>query len=933
LLAGVAIITAITLQRRQNVNPTPGQAANTYPGKKASNGQDANCRTKGTTCDDKAEFLGVTAGGLGINQMAYCRTLNTMDADGWRYGRWVPDAINKCADPNALCAGANRSGFISDGAGTKCTNPYRCPDASPTPQPTTGNVNVRAYCDGSIELNIPFVVTANGQNMTGTTPGQKDFQGTSVVDVYIADTPEVRSRYPQYPNITLSGGTQRTGVRAGDTVTFNFTNCGTTTTPGRTNTPTPTRPPATVRACIDSRFTDGAKDKTVTAGETIEFYADVQNPSGDWAKAVPFNLGNNNTAAKIPVTASASGYSQMAVDDAGPNAVRFLKTSTQVGSGTHRYYFKINTAQLYQTDANNGQVLKNINLHTYGGHYPNVNDGLCEVYLNIVPPVTQTPSNTPTATATSTATPTATRTPSACTSISVRNNRTNTTCDSNTNPTNCNIRQGDALTVTVNGSNTSQYRVQTSWTSTQSTFGTSSSTTVTVPTSALPNNSISLQGYVSNGEDSMTGDACKFTAQFTSTPDVTKTLDVAGSTALVNSSSDPVIVDQNSTVKYDISVKNTGTTGILHNVIVVDSLSAYDAAGNQIGTAFGNIIGADNLVRSVGTQSTPATVAPRVPSGNTYPTGNNVKSVEWNRINDLYYGETYTSKVTVDVLAGTTLLRNNVCMYEDSNNNNQFDYTDTNSNGRYDYGVDTPTDRVLDCHKVDVATAAPDYTVRKEAITATTNDAVRMVKPGDTFRYRVTLKNTHASNTLNLANVTITDTFDNTFLSKFDFTDLPTGANQTGNVITWPATADQSGGTLAPGASATYELTLSVKSTFFSGITNCTEAVVNNVKASSSSPNYTTPTYEVYVTVNNNPACAPTPIPPTSIPNTGIGTGNLIRIVGIALLAAAVALYVVTNRYKKTLYFTNSTPAASGSRNKNGLNDRLSDIVTRLKNK
>lgn len=944
LLAAVAIVTAITLQRRQNINPTPGQASEDW-----QDGEACKYITGGGTCAP-AIFRDCSPK---EGSMCFCRGGSvTRKEGGYTYETNAENDGAIGCQRNAgedLCATPRTDKQQQEGDGTKCSNPYKCPRApvvtTPVPNTDTGNITVEAYCDNSIKLSMSFSVSRGGGTLgTGNTTGSVSFSGAAAVDVSIGSDAEMKSSYgTKYPNISRSSSQIETGQASGSTVTFKYTGCNST---DKTPTPTPTPGKITLApSCISLELVGGIKTKNLSPGQDVSFIMKVQNPKvgSNSGSIIPYNFNNlysenNPKPAMLPLN-NIAGYSTLTatVDKNSVNAIS-INTTGDNASPIRTFKWKLRYDQIFVADSNNGgQLLTAAQFNGYAGGI-SAYDPNCVVWVNQAPEITSTPTVTPTTpvlTSTQTATPTPVI-PPVCTSITVTNVRNNTVCNSNANPTNCDLKQGDNINVVLTGTNTTEYRSQPSWIGTQSVFTTSASSSHTIPTSALPNNSISINGYTSNGSTvSDNTAACNFTAQFVSTPDVTKAIDIAGSSLLVNASSDPVIVDSSSTVKYDISVKNTGTSGILHNVLVVDSLSAYNAAGVQIIPPFANIIGAENLVRTVGTKSDPVSVTPRFPAGNVYSAASLVKNVEWNKINNLYYGETYKAKVTVDIDTGTAVLRNNVCMYEDSypsTPNGQFDWADNNSNGVYDYGIDTPRDRLLDCAHVDVATSTPEYTIVKSAITETTTDKVQALVMGDKFRYQVTLKNTSPSNTLNLLGVTVTDSFDSAFESKFDFVKLPTGASKTGAVITWPATADQSGGTLAPGASATYYIMLKVKDSFFTGDTQCSEAVVNNVSATSTSPNFTTPVYQVFVTVGSNPYCNPTPIPPTVTPNTGLPTTSIMKYIGIGLVGFATLIYATAIRRRRLPNFIGNFPLSS-TMNQSSLNDKLSAIVSKLKSK
>jgi uncharacterized repeat protein (TIGR01451 family) len=403
IIAGAYL--AITLVSKTN----NVKAADTYAGKTNRNGQDANCRTRGISCSDRAEFLGFNEGSLGgDNRMLYCRTLNTMDADGWRYGRWEADDVAKCY-PN-ICA--QNPGYHSDGVNADCRNPYKCP---PAPAPETKQIRVEAYCDGNIQLGITYEVARDGYYHSDSTnssaPNTRVDQNYNVINRDDnGSLNDERSKYPNIHYVGYSGTSSGNGKTAtvsgnGSTVRFNYEGCGPTSTPRNTPTNSPTPTPSTptptpiARKCLGLTFADGSKVKTVNLNDTLDIVARTENPSAVWGKVVPFNLDNNGVPAKLPIVASPAGYSRMEVDapDGNPNAVRFQLTGGVNSGNIGTYTFKVKASQLFQVDQNTGQVMKNAKFHSYAGHYPLANDENCEVVLHLAA-ITITPTLTPTPT-------------------------------------------------------------------------------------------------------------------------------------------------------------------------------------------------------------------------------------------------------------------------------------------------------------------------------------------------------------------------------------------------------------------------------------------------------------------------------------------------------------------------------------------------------
>lgn len=455
-------------------------------------------------------------------------------------------------------------------------------------------------------------------------------------------------------------------------------------------------------------------------------------------------------------------------------------------------------------------------------------------------PITNTPTSTTTTTQIQAPT---------CTNLSVTNTRTSETCSGSSSACTAfrqNLRQGDTLTATVTGANSTGYLLQTNPSySGQSNNYQSANTfsNVVIPTnnSTTRFDSFNITARTSNGTTNVTSANCQLNFTFTVIPDIDKSIDSANSTNLSANN----VVTTSSTVRYNIVVENDGTA-VLRNLLVVDRLSAFNPANNgaAVNPPYGDIINATDLTRTVGSLSNPSPVTPRIgrnssgtavtptPNGNSF-TGQNVKSVEWNSINQLFPSERYTGNITVDIgsYTGTPTLRNTVCLYSDVNNN-----------GIYDSGTDTE----VRCDSVDVFTQEPTFTVNKSA-----SDTELTI--GENLTYTLTIRNTSA-NPLDLNNVTVTDTLDNTYINGVTVSNISNGGTRTNNVINWSSAnlIVANGGNANLAANGTFNLTfqMTIDTDFFAGSTACSAILNNNVFMSSSSPNFRYDAPPVSIAIN-----------------------------------------------------------------------------------
>jgi hypothetical protein len=513
--------------------------------------------------------------------------------------------------------------------------------------------------------------------------------------------------------------------------------------------------------------------------------------------------------------------------------------------------------------------------------------------------------------------------PSVCTNISVTNTRTNQTCTS-TNAAACanlDTRQGDTLNVSITGTgNITGYTLgqgvsligQTA-TSTTSAPQSTGSFTVNVPTNGQLQ-SLTLTGSTTNGVSTSSPDACRVSLNFNPLPEVDKEINAGGSVNLGAGN----VVDSTSEVLYDITIRNNGNA-ILQNVIAVDRLTAFDP-GNvvngqpaPVNPPFGDIIGASNLARTTGSNSSPQTVAPRrvfdanntqvgsLNPGNSYTAAPfdtaQITSVEWNRITALHPGEVYTGTVRVDISSFTNnpILRNTICLYNDANNN-----------GQYDSGTDT----LIRCDEVDVNTQQPVFTIEKEA-------SQESVGVGNSLDYTVTLRNT-SGNTLNLNNATVVDTLDPSAINGITVSNISNGGTLTNNTITWGGAnliqANGGNASLAPGATLELTFRITVDEDFFTPTGPCSAQMSNIATASSSSPNFANTSPTVFITVTR--VCltvTPRGSTPTGLPPSGESTPIIYQI--IAVLTGGLAITVFALRNRLPVRFSNTASFSSGGSN------------------
>ena len=504
-----------------------------------------------------------------------------------------------------------------------------------------------------------------------------------------------------------------------------------------------------------------------------------------------------------------------------------------------------------------------------------------------------------------------------CTGITVTNTTKNTTCNAS-NPTACNVSQGDVLNVTVAGSGSvtsyalsrEEVRGGTATSSVSPPQETPQFNSITVPTGTNLT-AFALQGSASNANGSSAPANCLVRFNFSNNPEIDKTINRTGSTPAIPTTENPVVVEGSDIVEYDVIVRNSGNS-VLENVLVYDRvISLNNGQVDQNGTPIGNILRATNLARTTGTASSPESVTPAkgytsnavpftgtgidpnnsaLPNDN-FTSGQNIKLVRWNNITSFAPGEVYSGKVRVQIqsFTGTPGLRNQVCLVLDTNNNGQVD------TGEYQR-----------CDEVDVFTAQPEFTIEKTA-------SATSARPGDTITYTLTLRNV-SDNTLNLNNVTVTDTFDADYIGRVTVTPANGGEQQgTTNQIIWTGSdlvaANSGNANLAPDGTVSVTMQVRFNTNFFSGLTVC-QVVVDNISlATSTSPdaNATSTTVDINM---NNPLCGNNPT--GTLPPTGIDTPTYIPYLGIVVIALGVTGLLVYRRYGYKLLKNSSAGPITG---------------------
>lgn len=342
---------------------------------------DANCRREGNSCNSRAEFREYGSGDVSVGRMLYCRG-NLGTQDGLIYGRWEADDINICYPNNNFCD--NRSGFISNGDGPSCGNPYTCP----TPEPTY-KIRVEAICrENGQQLRQFFEVSRDNPNAyykSGWTSGEVDgILAGNQYQVRIRREGETNFDNNGWPNLRLDDS-QYQSAWNGQTVKFYFRGCTpdttptlsqtTTPTPTPTSTPTPTPSPTPtppVAQCINA-YIDGnttTKRRALNPGESATITMVVENPSDRTGTGALMAYNNHNRSNNIPLPANipvrnVTNMSTMF----GENNTGFRGLNAPVISGNRATYtWRISYDQINQRDSNfNNTLLTDVQLNGFAG--------------------------------------------------------------------------------------------------------------------------------------------------------------------------------------------------------------------------------------------------------------------------------------------------------------------------------------------------------------------------------------------------------------------------------------------------------------------------------------------------------------------------------------------------------------------------------------
>jgi hypothetical protein len=177
---------------------------------------------------------------------------------------------------------------------------------------------------------------------------------------------------------------------------------------------------------------------------------------------------------------------------------------------------------------------------------------------------------------------------------------------------------------------------------------------------------------------------------------------------------------------------------------------------------------------------------------------------------------------------------------------------------------------------------AQGYTIIKQAVKTDGTTTAGVVEPNTSFKYIVTVANTTGTP---VSSITVVDTFDPTYDSKFTISNISNSGSKVGNTITWTG--------INVSANATVQLTFDalVNANFFTGLTQCSQTVNNIV--SSPSP-VAQPNFSVDVTVLNKQCdeeyvvtkdVSPSSVAPSTdvvytaqVSNTGDKSGQVLRI-------------------------------------------------------
>lgn len=756
----------------------------------------------------------------GDNQMCFCRNEITT-IDGYRYGRAVADGFTetRCG---ATCADKPQGGtFVAAG----CNNPYQCPvNAQPTPTPPPAPVCTTACVNNENVTTCGDQVVRRVPQQCDTTPSCKEDARCEGPDFVVRDcnNNEV-SRQNNFPAC-------QPPIAACSSLTFTASGTGDSATTNLASTSV------------------GVYPRIPAAGETLNFSTTgVTGGSTNltyelWIR--PLNADAANACSYYTFAGVSAAASTWVMPANGTNRSVSASTFRQFQSTYPAYTECASTALDFSQGFYVGSNWINNDGAWCANPGPGINNG---IIVNGGTISGQSCVNSCLIQATTAPVTTVTTASIQCTNLSVTNTRTGETC-SGSNPT-CtafrnNLRQGDTLNATLTGTSgvTGYSLTATPAYTGQATTPQASGTFSNIAIPADKSNSFALRGSVTNGSSTDAAGACSLSFTFATNVTVDKVIDSAASVGLGAGN----VVTSSSIVEYDVTISNNGQN-ILQNVIAVDRLTAYDpSTGNAVTPPFGDIVRATNLTRGGGSSSTPNPVAPRIgknasnadvtpdnaqlPNDN-FTTVQGVKSVEWTRITAFYPGENYTGSVRADIgsFTGTPSLVNTVCLYNDVDNS----------------GTYTTGDTQIDCDEVQVVTEQPEFTVEKTASDESLN-------VGDSFTYTIKFTNT-GDTALDLGNVTVTDTLDSTRINGLTVANISAGGTRSGSTITWTGanltTANGGSSSLDPNGVVTLTFQVTVLDAYFTSVSECTGSMVNNVKAVSTSPNYTyiAPTITVIV--------------------------------------------------------------------------------------
>lgn len=582
--------------------------------------------------------------------------------------------------------------------------------------------------------------------------------------------------------------------------------------------------------------------RVLRPGESLNITMVVKNPldrGRGWI--FPYNMENlyppppenNPRGAWLPQTnvSGATPMSKLLDSDTG---YRWIVNGTSA-TDTITFSYVIHYDQLNKPDLNNentnvwqpGRTLRKVALRGFGGELfglgpdgfaARLTDGpngqVCSVLVDL-----------------ESATPTPTPIPlSQCTGITVTNTRNNASCTP-TNPSQCQVRQGDVLNVQIQGTGNVQgyllNQIYAKLDNTQSTVSmpkqSSSNFSFQVPTNTTYG-AMRIAGYTTNNVQDNTSNDCQIAFTFSLSGTIEMAVDTAGSTNL-NANG---LVDSTSIVKFNTKIVNNGTA-MYPNIILVAKVTSFDPTnGNPISPVNADIVQATNLTRSGGTISPQSTVSPAViynesggtiatNPGNNYTPSQSVKSVAWAKVNLVAPGEEFAGSYSIDIgnYSGTPGFKVKTCAY--GSNDDNYDSSDTE----------------LRCLEMTLRTAAANYIIQKSVNKFTAG-------VGETLTYTLKIINTGSSN-LDLSTMSVVDTISGIDMSKITVSNISNSGTVTGNTINWTSAnlvaANGGNNVLAPSGQITLTYNVIINNNFFTGSSQCTVRFSNQARATSQSLN------------------------------------------------------------------------------------------------